>query len=632
MKSTLLALVVSTVAASGCGGWSPFSTAVTYNKHIAPIVFANCVGCHRPGEAAPFSLLTYADAAKHADAIGDETMKRHMPPWLPERGGLAFQGERGLRPEQIETIQRWVATGTAEGNAADLPPAPVFPDGWALGKPDAVLTQERAYTVAARTDDTYRNLVFRTTLTADAFVRAVEFKTNGAPIHHAVIRLDRTSASRRRDGQDGQPGFDGMSSEGAQDPAGQFVGWAPGRGPIVSPDGMPWRLENGTDLVVELHLAPSSKPAEIQPTIGLFLTTTPPTQTAVIGKLASKVIDISAGERAYVATDTFELPVDADLLSVYPHAHYLATDMRATATLPDGTKKDLLWIKRWSFHWQQDYRYVTPIALPRGTTLTMRYTFDNSDTNNANPSHPPVRVQIGSRSIDEMAEFTVQLLPKSPEDASTLARAFEALDQRATLAMAEMRVRQAPGNAKYQAFLGAGYVEAGRFAEAVAPLQIALRLDDTLANAHSDLGTALLETNRLAESVAQLRRATELAPRDENMFFNLGNALERMNRLGEAEAAFGRALAINPDFPDAHINLGGLLLQRGQKAEAVRHFERSVALVPDSAFTHNNLASALAASGRFPDAMREVQKALALRPDYGPALENLRRLRQIGIR
>lgn len=628
----LTSLVLITVAAAGCGGRSPFSTKVTYNKHIAPIVYANCVTCHRPGEAAPFSLLSYADAVKHADAIGTQTMKRHMPPWLPERGELAFQQQRGLKADEIDTIQKWIATGTPQGDASDLPTAPVFPDGWALGTPDAVLTQARPYNVVANKDDIYRNLVFHTTLTADTFVRALEFKTNGAPIHHAVVRIDRTSASRRRDGQDGQPGFDGMSSEGVQDPPGQFIGWAPGRGPVVSPDGMPWRLEKGTDLVVELHLAPSGRSAAIQPTIGLFFTPTPPTEVAVVGKLTSKIIDIPAGERAYVVTDTFELPVDVDLMSVYPHAHYLATEMRATASLPDGTTRELLNIKKWSFHWQQDYRYVTPVPLPRGTKVTMRYVYDNSNDNTANPNHPPVRVQIGSRSIDEMAELTVQMRPKQPSDAPMLARAFEDIEQRATLAMAEMRVRQEPANAKYQAFLGGGYVEAGRYADAVGPLQTALKIDETLANAHADLGTALMETNRLAEALPHLQRAAVLAPRDENMVFNLGNGLARISRFAEAEAAFNRALSLNPEFPDAHINLAGLLMQRGQTREAVLHLERAVAIVPDSPFTHNSLASGLAASGRFADAMKEVQKALALRPDYQPALENQRRLRQMGIK
>ncbi len=620
------------VIATACGGASTISGPVTYSKHIAPVLFENCVTCHRPGEAAPFSLLSYNDAVEHAQEIGEQTLGRHMPPWLPERGILPFQNERGLRPEQIEMIQRWVASGTPAGDARDLPKPPVFPDGWSLGKPDVVVTLERPFHVGARTDDVYRNVVFRAPLTTDAFVRAVEFKTNGAPIHHAVIRVDSTSVSRRLDGQDGQPGFDGMSFDGVQDPPGQFIGWAPGRGPIVSPDNMAWKLAKGTDLVVELHLAPSGRAADIQPSIGLFLTSTPPTRTAVVGKLTSKTIDIPAGERAYVVTDTFELPVDADLMSVYPHAHYLATDMQASAILPDGSTRQLIHIKRWSFHWQQDYRYATPLPLPRGTKLTMRYTYDNSPANTANPRRPPVRVQIGSRSVDEMAELTVQLLPKMPSDTALLARAFELQQQRATVAMAEMRAKNEPSNARYQAFLGAGYVEAGRFADAIAPLQTAVRLDPSLASAHGDLGSALLGVNRVSEAVAELTRATELSPKDEVLAFNLGNALDRANRVAESEAAFRRALALNPDYPDAHINLGASLLARGQRAEAVAHLQRAVALVPDSESTHNNLASALAASGRMSDAMAEVRRALAIRPDYAPALDNLRRLQQLGIK
>src|SRR5262249_26854835 len=151
--------------------------------------------------------------------------------------------------DQIETIARWARSGKLEGSPADLPTPPAFPDGWQLGRPDAVLTPAAAYRLAPSQDDVYRNLVIRTGLTSDVFVRAVEFQTNGAPIHHAVIRVDRTAASRGRDGKDGQPGFEGMAVTGVQDPEGQFIGWAPGRGPIVSPDGIPWRLERGADLV-----------------------------------------------------------------------------------------------------------------------------------------------------------------------------------------------------------------------------------------------------------------------------------------------------------------------------------------------------------------------------------------------
>jgi tetratricopeptide (TPR) repeat protein len=636
MRLAIVAALLATAGATavGCGRASSSSSlsTVTFNKDIAPIVFANCASCHRPGEVAPFSLLTYADAVKHADVMARETRERHMPPWLPEPGEFAILGERRLRDEQIDLIQRWMKGGAIEGNPADLPKAPAWTEGWQLGTPDAIVTVERPYKMSPTKEDVYRNLVLRTSLSSDVFVRAVEFKTGGAPIHHAVIRVDRTAASRRRDGEDGQPGFDGMAWQTIQDPDGHFVGWAPGRGPILAPEGMPWRLDRGADLVVELHLIPSRKPLVIQPTVGLFVTSTPPARTPLTLKMGSKSIDIPPGARDHLVTDTYELPVPVELMSVYPHAHYLGKDMRVTATLPDGVVKTLLHIRQWSFHWQQDYRYATPIPLPRGTTLTMRYTYDNSDDNDENPHHPPVRVILGPRSTDEMAELGLQVMPQSTADAARLVQSFADRDALANVALGETRVRESPNVAEYQAFLGAAYVEVGRFADAIPRLETALRLDERSANAHGDLGTALMAQGRFEEALVHLRRAAALAPRDEGLLFNLGNALGHTSRLDEAAAAYERALILNPDFPDAHVNLAALLMSRGRVKDAVPHFERAAELQPKSAVIQSNLGSALAASGRYAEALQRVRRALELNPEYGPALENLARLQRMGVR
>jgi tetratricopeptide (TPR) repeat protein len=621
-------ILAATVVAAGCSR----TPAPTYTKDVAPILFSRCAPCHRPGEVAPFPLLTYADAQQRATKIAAETRERHMPPWLPERGEFPIVGERRLSEEQIAVLERWAQAGAPEGNASDLPPAPAFPDGWQLGRPDAVVTPSQPYRMQPTTDDVYRNLIVRTSLPSDVFVRAVEFKTNGAPIHHAVIRVDSTQGSRRRDGEDGQPGFDGMGWDTVQDPDGHFVGWAPGRGPIVAPDGMPWRLDRGADLVVELHMVPSRKPLVIQPTIALFFADAPPRQTPLTVKMGSRLIDIPAGKRDYVVTDTYELPVPVDLLGVYPHAHYLARDMDVTATFPDGTTKRLLHIPQWSFHWQQDYRYVTPIALPRGTRVVMKYTYDNSEANEENPRDPPVRVRVGPRSVDEMAELGLQVLTKSLADSATLVQSFADRDALANVALGEMRVRESPGNAEYRAFLGGSLVEVARFAEALPHLEAALRLDDRSAEVHNDLGNALLATGRLSEALPHFRRAVALAPRSEVMQFNLGNALNQAGQREAAAGAFERAIALNPDFADARVNLAALLLSGGRTREAVAQMERAVELRPNSAVIRSGLGSALAASGRFPDALREFRRALALRPDYGPAQEAVARLERMGVR
>jgi Flp pilus assembly protein TadD len=625
-----LVVVALAPALAGCGRSAPPPT--TFNRDVAPLMFEKCAPCHRPGEAAPFPLLSYADAVAHADDIAEETRARHMPPWLPEPGIFPIIGDRRLRDEQVAVFQRWLKDGKIEGDASDLPPPPQWPDGWQLGQPDVVVPTPEPFTVPVGEEDVYRNLVLRTSLASTAFVRAVEFRTHGAPIHHAVIRVDRTTASRRRDRQDGQPGFDGMTWESVQDPGGHFIGWAPGRGPIVAPAGMPWRLDRGADLVIEVHVIPSDAPVTVQPTVGLFLTELPPAQTPVTVRMGSKLIDIPPGEREYVVTDTYELPVPLDLMSVYPHAHYLGREMLVTATLPDGGVRTLIHIRRWSFHWQQDYRYVTPVALPRGTRLSMRYTYDNSEDNVHNPRRPPVRVRAGPRSTDEMAELGLQVMPRSPEDAELIVRTFAEREMLANIAMAEARVGESPGNAEYRAVLGGTYVEVGRHEDAIPHLKAAVRLGDRSAETCNYLGVALMNEGQAAEALTLFRRASALGPRDERIQFNLGTVLGGMSRLAEAESAYRRALAINPDFPDAHVNLGVLLFARGRPQEAVEHYQRAVELRPDSAVVHSNLGGALAATGRYADAMRHVRRALELDPTYEPAQANFRRLQQMGMR
>jgi tetratricopeptide (TPR) repeat protein len=394
---------------------------------------------------------------------------------------------------------------------------------------------------------------------------------------------------------------------------------------------MPWRLDPGADLVVELHMLPAKKPAAIQPAIALFLTAIPPTDSPVTVTMSPKSIDVPAGKADYTITDTYELPVSVDLLSVYPHAHYLGKDMLVTATMTDGRTKTLLHIPQWSFHWQQDYRYVTPIPLGAGTRITMKYAYDNSDGNEDNPHKPPVRVQLGPTSTDEMAQLGLQLLPKSRADAARLVADFDERDVLANIALGEMRVREHPDSADEQAFLGASYLDADRLADALPHLEAAVRLNPRLATAHSDLGTVLLAQGNRAAALDHLRRAAALAPRDATIAFNLGNALAPSSTAAAA-AQYTRALEINPAYADAHVNLAGLLFRQGRLAEALPHLARGAALRPNSAVILTNYGSALAAAGKYREALAQVRAALALNPDYAPALDDLHRLEQLGVK
>lgn len=623
-----LAIVASLLA--GCRGAGSADSAsaeqreLTFSHDIRPILERHCASCHQPGQAAPFPLLSYGDVQPRATRIADATRARVMPPWLPEGEFGEFVGDRRMTDADIQVIQEWVRQGSVEGEA--MPPISVRDTaGWTLGEPDLVVAIPRPYTLAPHEHDVFRNFVFPVERPDGAFVKALEFRTGRTrAIHHAMISVDQTHASRRKDGLDGVPGYGGMFTQGAQSPDGHFLGWTPGRGPIVSPKDLPWRLERGSDLVVQLHLLPGDAPETIAPSVGLYFSDTPPLKTPVMVRLGSKAIDIPPGEANYAIEDSYVLPVDVELLSVYPHAHYLGREMQCDAILPDGRRIPLLRIPRWDFHWQQDYRYTTPRVLPRGTILWMRYTYDNSGGHSHGSNHAPRRVLYGPESHDEMGDLWLQVLPRMAADADVLRRALQQREVMVNIAGGEILVQRAPDVAGHYVFLGNAYLDAGRVDDAIRLLQTGVRLDGKSADAHNGLASALFMAGRRQESIAHFASAAKLDPADDRLFFNLGSALMGSDRGIDAEAAFRRAVAINPDFAEAHNNLGILMQSAGRFFEAIRHFERAVASNPDYADAYNNLGAALASQGRWGEAASHFRKAVELSPAHGPAQENLR--------
>jgi len=621
-----LCAAVLAAALSGCGG-GVWHGAPTFTRDVAPIVFAKCAPCHRSGQLAPFTLTSYADVQRRARAMAAAVRERRMPPWLPDAGTPPFEGERRLDEREIATIERWAAAGAPEGEPSDLPNLPSWSPAWQLGEPDLVALMPAPYQLPPSAGhDIYRNVVLRLALPAQRFVRALEFRPGDAPIHHAVIRIDRQRLSRGRDGEDGQPGFDGMAAYDVQDPDGHFLGWAPGRGPILAPQGLPWTLEPDSDLVVELHLMPRSTVARVQPSVGLYFTEKGPDRAPVMIVMGSKAIDIAAGARDYAVEDRYMLPVDAEVLSVYPHAHYLGHEMDVRAALPDGSSRSLLHIQRWSFNWQQDYQFVTPVALPRGTTLTMRYTFDNSAENTANPHRPLRRVTWGPRSHDEMANLGVQLLTRTTAESQELARVFARHAALIDVAGAETLVRIDPDDAGHAALLGTSYMRVGRYADAVPALERALRLAPESATNENHLGGALLGAGRAADALLHFRRAVALAPRDAHLRFNLAKVLSSTNRGSDALDQYERALALDPSFAEAHHQLGVLLFAAGRMADAIAHLTRAADLAPASSSVHSDLGGALAQAGRLEEAAVQLRRALQLDPADPAARENLARL------
>lgn len=609
--------------ASVCG--APASDATpTFARDVAPIVNTHCSGCHRPGQIAPFSLVTYGEVQSRGAQIVRAIETRAMPPWLPDSGHGRFANARQMSDEEIATVRSWVQNGAPFGRQEDAPaPADLSDSGWHLGKPDIVVALPE-YTLQAGDADVFRNFVVPVTLSRTAFVRGVEFHP-GIPksVHHAVVGVDASGESRRLDAADPDPGYEGMLSDEFHSPDGHFVGWTPGRTAAFEPDGRSWRLEPGTDLVVQMHMLPAGAPVTLTPEIGLYLADAPPVTVPFMVKLTSTDIDIPPGATDYGVEDAYTLPVDVDVVSVYPHAHYLAREIRATATLPDGTSKPLLLIRNWNFHWQEFYRYAEPVALPRGTRVAMRITYDNSAGHQHHAGHTPARVLYGPRSSDEMADVWLQVIPRRSGDLRQLATDFVERQRAARVGSAERAVHESPGDATALNVLGTRYYAAGRLPEAIQAFSKALAVAPMSAEASHNLGTALLAQGKPREALPHLRAAATARPDDARVFFTLGNALRDSGRSADARRAFERSLALDPRSADAHNNLAVLDGAAGDFQSALAHLEQALALRETYPEAHHNMALALAATGRRADAVDHARRAIALRPDYREARQTL---------
>ena len=573
---------------------SAAASPITFNKQIAPLMFTRCAPCHRPGESAPFSLLSYTDANKHAMQIATVTKSRFMPPWLPEtppeappeappQQGQNFQGERRLTEAEIALFQSWAAQGSPEGDARDLPPTPRFTQGWQLGEPDLIVKIPGAYTLPATGGDVFRNFVLTANVTGTRYVKAVEIRPgNKRVVHHANLLVDRARGSRALEGKDGQPGFPGMDiniESDVFDPDGHFLFWKPGTVPFVEADGMSWRLEKDTDLVLNMHLQPSGKPEPVTAMVGLYFTDKPPQRFPMLVQLEHDgALDIPAGRKDFVVTDQLKLPVDVDVLGIYPHAHYLGKDLLASATLPSGEKTTLIHIKHWDLNWQAVYRYEKPVSLPKGSVISMRYTYDNSEDNAANPNRPPKRVVGGNLSTDEMSHLWLQVVPPGKQDSR--------------MVLQEALVRHTLE--KYPADF----------------------------SAHYNLGALLQYRDQPAEAESQFRAALAAKPENVTVLNSLGASLQAQGKLEDAAVHLEHALSLTPGYVDAHYNLGTLRLAQGRPDQAALHFRVVVENKPDDAAARDHLAEALQqsgnslyAQGKLEEAISTFRELVQIRPD-----------------
>jgi len=539
---------------------------VTFTKDIAPIIFANCASCHRPGQSGPFDFMTYSQVKKHAKDIATVTQSGYMPPWPPEPGFGEFVGQRRLTADQIGLIRQWVAEGAIEGNPTDLPELPKWTEGWQLGQPDLVVQMPEAYTLPSTGKDVYRNFVIPIPTTGRRYVQAVEFRPSNKSVHHVFMLYDRTRQSRRIDAEDAEPGFPGMSPPpSAAPPPGQYVTWQPGKVVLPGIDHSIWSLEPNTDLVLQMHLQPTGKPEQIQASVGFYFTDKPP--SGVLSKVSFSVyaLDIPAASTNYAASDSYVLPVDVEVLGVLPHAHYLGKEVQGFATLPDGTKRWILLIKNWDFNWQGDYQLQKPIAVPKGSRLTMSWRFDNSTNNIRNPHNPPVRVQYGVDTTNEMAELSFKVRLRNTNDLAVLEADLFPKTIKDIIQFNTWRLQQNPNDAK----------------------------------GHANLGKALMTMNgRQEEAFKHFRKAIELQPGLDEPHYCLGLMFRNQNQLAAARKEFETTLRLNPENSAAHGNLGFILAELGELDSSEKELRAALQLDPQDNQVRAGLAELLQARAK----------------------------------
>ena len=556
------------------------ATRVTFTETIAPIVYENCVSCHRPGEAAPFSLISYDDVRNRAALIAKVTQARYMPPWQATHGYGDFADERRLTDEQIQTIAAWVTQGTPQGDPARMPPLPRFTDGWRLGTPDLVLQMPAAFEVPASGPDIFRNFVLPSGLTEDKWVRAVEFRPSArALVHHALFAYVRGGAYAAMNGADGRPGFRGLAPIGANpaiNPAGALGGWAVGATPRFLPDGQALPMARGSDFIIQMHFHPTGKVETERATVGIYFADRAPERRLMTFQLPGLFgigtgLEIPAGQKSYVIESSATMPVDVRIYAANPHAHYLGKEIKATATLPDGGTRPLLWIQDWDFNWQDGYNYKEPVVLPKGTRIDVRIVYDNSAENPRNPSNPPTRVWWGEQSTDEMGSIGFMLVPVNQSDVPAwnqfvglqLKQTIAAAGKTGTLQRVALGQANALLNSQPAATAPASAAAASEIADASGRLTPQLMADlfnglggnvDALKRGLAATAQALAANPNNAEAMAWHGAATLSQSTGDGL-----SALERIGLFQRATKEMDSAVGIAPDNPRVRMARGTVL-------------------------------------------------------------------------
>jgi hypothetical protein len=434
--------VMAGVASAHLGAQAPTTTASpiapTFSKDVAPIFYKNCTNCHRPGEIAPMSLLTFKDARPWAKSIATQVGKGAMPPWHADPAHGEFLNDRRLSQAEKDTIVKWANAGAPEGNPSDLPAAPSYSTGWSIGNPDAVFSMAEDYPIPAEGTISYQYFEVPTTFTEDKWIQAMEVRaSNPSVLHHVLVYarapqpatppaappaaaagapaqprpapvfiFDRTTAQIPA-GQSGGPEAAEPKAPGPNDrPAPRRMGptvggFAPGQFRRVYQEGTAMKLPAGSTLILQSHYTANGKATSDRTRIGVKFASAKPQTEVRFASLINGVFVIPAGAAEHRVDAEMTIGQDITLWSLLPHTHVRGVRWNYEATYPDGRTETILAVPKYDFNWQTDYVFKQPLKLPKGTKIHATAWYDNSKNNKTNPD-PTKDVRWGDQTWEEM--------------------------------------------------------------------------------------------------------------------------------------------------------------------------------------------------------------------------------------
>lgn len=383
----------------------------TFTRDVAPILYKNCTTCHRPGEIAPMSLLTYEDARPRAQAIRDEVGEGHMPPWHADAPAGTFENERGLTDAEKKTLFAWVDGGAPKGDPKDLPPQPQYADGWSIGKPDVVFEMPEDYQIPASGTVAYEYFYIPTNFTEPKFVQALEVRPgNRKVVHHVLVQyqarpdLTRTPVLKFKPEWQRlpQPTFGDRQPRREQGVPTRLIGtYAPGTSAQVFRAGTALRLEPGGVIELQMHYTTDGKATSDRTRVGFIFSKDPAPREIRPSAFYNATLSLAPNAPSTAVPGEVEFQQDTIVYGLFPHTHLRGKAWEYTLVLPDGTSKTILSVPHYDFNWQTYYMFKEPLQVPKGAKILSTAWYDNSRGNRANPD-PAAEVKWGDQTWEEM--------------------------------------------------------------------------------------------------------------------------------------------------------------------------------------------------------------------------------------